>query len=123
MKMEKLALEYYKNGYNCSQCILKAAADRFDIVLPKKCLNMCRGINNGFGVGSVCSVLVAAIITLGLFFNEQSLKRVRINFLNDFNSKYGSLNCAQLKSKNNCEKIISDVAQILEKIILSKSNV
>lgn len=124
--MKELAIAYYKNGYNCSQCILKAAATKFNFALPKQCLNMCRAINNGFGIKSTCSVLVASIMTLGLIFNKQTAKRLRIKFLNEFNSKYKSLNCAHLKIENDdeykCERIVGDAAQILEKIILSEMN-
>ena len=28
--MQKIAVDYYKNGYNCSQCILKATSDAED---------------------------------------------------------------------------------------------
>lgn len=122
--MRKFAVEYYKNGYNCSQCILKAAAEKFNFTLPKQCLNMCAAVNNGFGIKSTCSVLIAGIMTLGIIFNEQTAKRLRIKFLNEFNSKCGNLNCAHLKIENDreykCERIIGTAADILEKIILDE---
>lgn len=122
--MQKIAVDYYKNGYNCSQCILKATSDRFEFSLPKQCLKMCSTINNGFGIKSTCSVLVASIMALGLIFNEQTAKRLRIKFLNEFNSKYKNLNCAHLKIENDkeyqCERIVADAANILEKIIINE---
>ena len=122
--MERIAIEYYKSGYNCSQCILKAAAERFNFALPKQCLKMCTSINNGFGIKSTCSVLVACIMCLGLIFNEQSAKRLRIKFLNEFNAKYNSLNCSRLKIENSsdyiCEKIVGDAAALLENIIINE---
>ena len=117
--MRKLAIEYYRNGYNCSQCILKAASVKFNFSLSKYCLKMCSPVSNGFGIKSTCSVLIAAIMVLGVMFNETCAKRLRIRFLNDFATKHGSLNCAHLK-KDRCEEIISSAADILEKIILSE---
>ena len=116
--MKRLAIEFYRNGFNCSQAILKAISKKFDIKLPNECINLCTGINNGFGIQSVCSVLVACIMGLGLFFDDQTTKKLRIKFLNQFNLKYKTLNCERLSEKYNCEKIISDAADMIEKIIL-----
>ena len=122
--MQDLAILFYKNGFNCSQCILKAAEKKFNISLSKETIRMCSAINNGFGVESICSVLVSCIMVLGLIFDAQTAKALRIKFLNEFNLKYGSLNCPRLKALNNknkntnCEEIISGAASILEKIIL-----
>ncbi len=120
--MKRLALEFYKNGFNCSQAILKAVSKKFDIKLSNECINLCTGVNNGFGIKSICSVLVACIMSLGLFFDNQTTKKLRIKFLNEFNLKYKSLNCERLREKYNCEKIISDAANIIEKIILEAKN-
>lgn len=116
--MKRLALEFYSNGFNCSQAILKAVSKKFDIKLSNECINLCTGVNNGFGIQSICSVLVACIMSLGLFFDDQTTKKLRIKFLNEFNLKYKSLNCERLSEKYSCKKIISDAADIIEKIIL-----
>lgn len=118
--MQEYAILFYRKGFNCSQCILKAAEKRFNLLLPQEAIKMCAAINNGFGVESICSVLVSSIMVLGLIFDAQIAKSLRIKFLNEFNLKYGSINCARLKNNknNNCEKIISGAANILEKIIL-----
>ena len=97
--MRNLAISFYRNGYNCSQCILKAAEKKFKISLSEQTIKMCSAINNGFGVESICSVLVASVMVLGLIFDAQTARKMRIKFLNEFNSKYGNLNCARLKLK------------------------
>lgn len=120
--MKQLAVGFYKNGFNCSQAILKAVSKKFNIKLSNECLSLCSGVNTGFGIKSICSVLVACIMALGLIFDSQTVKRLRIKFLNEFNLKYKNLNCAGLSEKYSCEKIISDAASILEKIILCEKN-
>ena len=46
---------YYNKGYNCSQCILKAAEDCFNLNISQECYDLCKGIHTGLGIG----VLVA----------------------------------------------------------------
>lgn len=120
--MKQLAVGFYKNGFNCSQAILKAVSKKFNIKLPNECLNLCSGVNTGFGIKSICSVLVACIMALGLIFDDYTVKKLRIKFLNEFNLKYKNLNCASLSERYSCEKIIGDAASILEKIIMYEKN-
>lgn len=119
--MKEKAIEYYKKGYNCSQCILKAAEFKYKRPVPKQCFDMCRGVNTGFGIGGICSVLVAGIMIFGLFFEEETVKRLRIKLLTEFRNHYGCLNCADLlrmrKDSGRCEGIVGQVAEMVERMI------
>jgi hypothetical protein len=116
--MDKLAVEFYKNGYNCSQCIIKAASIKFNLNLSDQDLNMFSTINNGFGIRSTCSIIIGCLVVLGAMFDKIVANRLRIEFLNDFIFKYKDLNCAQLK-RYSCEKMVKYAAKTLEKLILS----
>jgi len=100
---------------------MKAADNCYELKLNRSALNMCEGINNGQGVGSVCSVLLAGIMIFGLLFDEDETKIARMMLLNKCCEKYGSLDCAVMKKwrKNgkNCEDIIFDVSNMVGKIV------
>ncbi len=119
--MKKLALQYYAQGYNCSQCILKAAEKKYSLPISKQCFNMCSGINTGFGIGDMCSVLIAGIMIFGLLFDNATTKRLRMELLENFEKKHSCLSCKSLKSKlkngENCETLVSDIAQLIEELI------
>jgi C_GCAxxG_C_C family probable redox protein len=119
--MREKALQFYRKGCNCSQSILKAACIRFHAPISQQVLKMCSPVSTGFGTGCICCALIGAIMAFGLFFDEVTAKRLRIQLLDEFQQQYGSLNCATL-SKNGmnesvCEKIIGDIADMLEDII------
>lgn len=123
MKCE--ALKYYQKGYNCSQCILKACEQEYGLRLPEDCLNMCGAINTGFGVGGMCSVLIAGVMVFGLLFDETDAKRLRLKLLSEFRDKYPSMDCSVLRRERqrgiNCEQLVCDIAELIEKIIKEES--
>lgn len=111
--LSEKALYYYNNNYNCSQCILKAYCEHYNISsIP---LNAFSAINNGFGIGSVCSVLISGIIALSIKFDSTTAKRKRMLLLNKFHNIYSDINCSKIK-KYGCENIIKDVCNILEEL-------
>ncbi|WP_058486129.1 C-GCAxxG-C-C family (seleno)protein [Defluviitalea phaphyphila] len=119
--MNKKAIHYYNKGYNCSQCILKAAEEYFNLKVPKECYDLCKGINVGLGIGSTCSVIEAATMIFGLMFDERTVKILRIKFIDKFQKEYGVVNCSQLrKIRNkygNCRIIIEKSAIIIKELI------
>jgi C_GCAxxG_C_C family probable redox protein len=118
--MKDKVLEYYYQGYNCSQCILKAAEQKYRIPISKQSINLCKGISNGFGIGGICSVIVAGIMILGALLDEETLKIARLKLINAFQDKYSCLNCSQIKKNiglNTCETFIVEAADIIDAII------
>lgn len=122
--MKEKTLSYYRQGYNCSQCILKAAEQIYRIPISKSSMDMCSGVTGGFGIGGMCSVLIAGIMVFGLLFDKDTVKSMRVRLLDEFNEKYGDLNCCCLrkhrKAGHMCEEIVGDIAQMVEKIIADK---
>ncbi len=119
--MKKYAMHFYKDGYNCSACILKAAEKKYNLTISRQCYNMCNGVNTGFGIGGMCSVLIACVMIFGLLFDQATVKRLRIKLLADFSEKYGSMNCDVLKKRRGsgeqCEELIGAIAEMAEKLI------
>ena len=62
---------YCEAGENCSRIILQATAEEYGISLSEDILAVCSGISGGFGVGDMCSGLVAAVMALGLLFRDR----------------------------------------------------
>ncbi len=118
--MKDKAMSYYRQGYNCSQCILKAYESEYRTVLNKQCFAMCQAVNTGFGIGSICSVLVAGIMLFGMLFNEATAKRLRIKLLDEFGSRYGNMNCGALRNNRKncgCDELVGEIAGITQALI------
>jgi len=119
--LKNKALYHYSRGQNCSQCLLKAAESCHGIKLTRNCLAMCEGINNGFGVGATCSVLIAGIMLFGIILDETAAKQARLALLSKCCERYGSLDCAAIKKwrKNGraCEDIVGEIAGMTEAIL------
>jgi len=119
--MKEKAIQYYRQGWNCSQCILKAAEAVYGLPISRQCMNACGGVCTGFGVGGLCSVLIAGVMALGMLFDEATVKRLRIQLFTAFHDKYRCTDCATLKSKRGegmlCEGIVADVAAMVERIV------
>jgi C_GCAxxG_C_C family probable redox protein len=123
--MKELSVYFYRNGYNCSQCLLKAAESKYNRPVSKASMAMLNGVNTGFGIGGVCSVLIAGVMVFGLLFDADTVKRLRIRLFDEFKTLYPNMNCSTLiKSRGGdgkCEKLIGEIAEIVEKLIASET--
>lgn len=116
--LKEKAVYYYKNGYNCSQCILRAAADVYEFNCYSNYLEMaCAAVNTGFGVKSICSVTVSAIMLFGILFDADTAKRLRILLLDEFYSTRATINCSNPTGELDCTETIGTVAEIAERLI------
>lgn len=118
--MEKLICKYINEGYNCSQCLLKAAAEKYDLDIPDNFLSGFNAINDGFGIGGICSALVAGFVVFGLMFDEEAAKVKRLMLLSRFHSAAGSFDCCELSggsNDNGCICIVMLAARLTDEII------
>jgi len=122
--LKTLAVRFYNEGYNCSQCIIKAFEEKYDYNIEDRSYSALSAVNTGFGVGMVCSALVAGILIFGLVFDEVTAHRARLRLLASFDAYFDSLNCSGLDSikdsSSGCEKIISKAAYFTETILLEE---
>ena len=110
---------YCQAGENCSRIILQAAADEYNISLSQDILTSCNGISGGFGIGSLCSGLIAAVMVLGLLFDEETVKEKRILFFFLVQEKSGVLDCMRLSS-DDCSEILEMIGEVLQEVIEMK---
>ncbi len=113
---------YCETEKGCSRIILQAAAEEYDFFLPKELLDACSGINGGFGIHGMCSGLVAAVMVLGVLFEEEEVKRKRILFLLKAQERFGALDCCYLSGmfEEDCSKLLEEIANILQEVIEAK---
>ncbi len=116
--LEDRVLYYYKKDYNCSQCMLMGARDEYNLPVDCYCIDMCTGIYNGLGIGSVCSIVVGGIMVISLFFDDENvIKYKRMEFINNIYDKYNTIYCGNMQKEKGCEKIIYEGAKILRQVL------
>ena len=109
---------YCDLGENCSRVILQAAAEEYGFLLSENILAACGGISGGFGIGGICSGLVAAVMVLGLLFDDEEVKWKRMLFLMRVQERYGFLDCGRLSAlRTDCNEILEEIADILQEVI------
>lgn len=112
------AVEYYNNGYGCGVCIIMAAQKAYGIKSCRGIEKAIRGISNGLGVGTICSVPVACVMVLALLYEDETeLKAKRLMFMEQFRKSFGSYECGALQKKAECSELIKRGCDILEKVI------
>lgn len=119
-KLSDAAIYYYNSGYNCCDCILKAAESLYGLQIPQEEYRAFSGFANGYGVGGMCSALNGAIAVMGMLFGESEVSNMRLKLLSEFKRKYGGYNCSGVFSAagGNCESVIRDAADILERTLM-----
>lgn len=109
---------YCDRGENCSRIILQAAAEEYDISLSEDILAACGGIQGGFGIGGMCSGIVAAVMVLGLLLEEEEIKLKRILFLLKVQERFCGLDCCRLSALGtDCSSVLEGIAEVLQEVI------
>lgn len=73
-KVQKTAEELYRDGFSCSESLLSAMLDCFELDIPREVIAMSSGFSAGMGnSGCVCGALSGGVMTLGIFFGRTEL--------------------------------------------------
>ena len=127
--MKEKAIEYFKNGYSCSESIIKAAAEKG--LCPQELLSVATAFSGGMSSGCVCGALAAAQIINGYNFGRENVKgnealaRQNAAFLVEEFKKRNKVTCCKILSaglqgmarKEHCSKYVADVCEMLEGIM------
>ena len=128
--MKTKALENFKNGYSCSEAIVKAAADYglVDSTLIKIATPFSGGISSGCLCGAVAGMQLVIGALKGRLDNTTSPNEAKTTAklaMDKFKElhKYtcckaltAGLDMASPERKQNCCKLVNDCAEILESI-------
>lgn len=140
MKKSESAVEKFKEGLNCSQCVLSAFSD--SLGLDKDiALKVTSGFGGGMCQGEVCGAVTGAIMVLNLKYGnsraddseaKEKIYRVIRGFSEEFKSMNNSITCNDLVGidlrqeenraiarkngvfKEKCPKYVKDAINILE---------
>ena len=112
--MKERAIWYYCHGASCAKAILLAVRDCYGRVTCEV-LQSASGLCGGFVVGGFCGAVAAAVLALGLFYDEAAAQRERMILLSQIQSRFGSLQCCRLRPCGaSCQEVVGFVAQVLE---------
>ena len=64
-KVEQEAKECFKQGLNCSECVMTAMMNNFDMGLPKEVVKLATGFGGGMGhTKNTCGAITGAVMAL-----------------------------------------------------------
>ena len=128
--------QYFKDGFNCSEAVLRATADTLGISVNEQALRMTTGFGGGFGhAGCACGALTASVMSLGLLRGRTAATESREEayalskeFHDRFREKFGATCCRALNPHEfetrehlvNCVKITGNTAKLLMEFITEK---
>ena len=116
--MKEKTIAYCRAGENCSLALLRAASDQYGFPLSKELIDSCGAVCSGFGIGGICSALVAAIMVLGILFDPEEAKNKRLFFLLAFLEKFGAMDCPTLSAgKLDCTELMGEIGALLEETV------
>lgn len=126
--MKEKAIENYKNGYSCSESVVKAAIDSG--LCDESLLSCATSFSAGMSSGCLCGAVAGAQLVLGYNFgrgnsrgNEVCARAKAKELVDEFKNRNKVTCCKALTAgyegierKIHCFKMVSDSAEILEEL-------
>ena len=139
---ETLGRNYFRQGLNCSECVLRSFMDRHETGLPDEVITLASGFGGGMGhTQNTCGAITGAVLALGAVKGRKNpfaletpgerateLRTVYEPFaemIHEIEAQYGTLICKELceplgefddrPRKKNCQQIIGYCAALAEK--------
>lgn len=141
---QEIAKNYFRQGLNCTECVLRTYMDLYETGMPDEILCMATGFGGGVGhTKNMCGAISGAVIALGLSkgrkkpFGPKEEMGERISQLqneiypkfaelvNEIKNEYGTLICAEMSQpygdfdskprKKNCMQAIAYCAGLAVK--------
>ncbi|MEJ8555481.1 C-GCAxxG-C-C family (seleno)protein [Tepidibacter sp. Z1-5] len=116
----KKALDYFGNGYNCAESVIKATNEKKNTEIP---VEIASSMGHGMAVGSVCGAICAGVSSIGVLKGGQDAeqkKEARLytkELMNKIEQEYGSVICRELKgNKVSCKELIDYVDKYIDSI-------
>lgn len=142
-KTEADAKNYFRQGLNCSECVMTAMLDNFDTGLPREVVKLATGFGGGMGhTKNTCGAITGAVMALSAMVGrenpmaketmaervqelQQDIYPVVGAMVKEMEEKYGTLICSELSDphgdwegkarKKNCMQMIADCAYLAAK--------
>lgn len=129
--MRQQSLNYFKQGYSCSEAIIKTAIDKG--LVSKELLPVATSFSGGMSSGCLCGAVAASQMVIGSINGkieeERDGKKARelaLKFIQEFKSLHKSTCCKALTAKydfhsaerrEHCAVMVEDCADILNSIL------
>lgn len=130
--MKNKAVEYFNNGYSCSESIVKAASEAG--LCDSSLIAIATSFSGGMSSGCLCGAVAAVQMLSGLHFgkgnsfgNEICAREKAAYIVEEF-KKRNKVTCCRVLSgglsgaekKERCSKYVADCCDILEEIMKAK---
>lgn len=144
MTHKEKAVQYYQDGYLCSQSVLAAYAEEYGLT-EELALKLGTCLGAGMRKGEVCGACTGALMVLGLMHDDPKNRKTAYEntkqFLNDFRDVNGSYLCNDLLGcdvrtpegvqyardhhlfTEFCPRMVASAVEILEKIMSAQKEV
>ena len=135
MSKVEQAVEYFQNGYSCSQAIFGTYAEEFEMS-TEQAMKIASGFGGGMRMAGTCGAVSGAFMVLGLEYGDKEKTYEQVmEFTKRYKGRRGSVSCRDLlghdlttedgrkaiKEKDLfntlCPKLVRDAAEILEEMI------
>lgn len=128
LKMLKIkAVENFKNGYSCSESVVKAAID--EGILPEEFLSVATSFSGGMGDRCLCGAIAGSQIIIGYLHGKGKTEKARglaKEFIDEFKKSHKATCCRILSAgfdfhsperKAHCVNMVNDCGQILANLL------
>lgn len=126
--LKEVAVKYYRQGYNCSESILRAGNEVYQLGLHDRDMIMSAAFGGGFQIGDVCGALCGAACVISSRYVEtkahdcEDLRPLTQKLVIAFQKRMGSRQCAQIKpvfhtKELKCENTVAVSAEVLEDVL------
>lgn len=127
MSLKEKAVENFKNGYSCSESVLKAAID--EGLVPVEILPCATSFSGGMGSGCLCGAVSGAQMVIGYIHGKGKDEQARA-LAKEMVQKFKEINkatCCKILTKGfefhsperkaHCFNMVASSAEILEEIL------
>lgn len=142
-KVEADAKDCFRNGLNCSECVMTAMLQNFDTGLPKEAVKLATGFGGGMGhTKNTCGAITGAVMGLSAIIGrenpmekeslaervqelQQDIYPIVGKMVQEIQEEYGTLICSELSAphgdfagkarKKNCMTMITHCAGLAAK--------
>jgi C_GCAxxG_C_C family probable redox protein len=129
-----VALDYYRkeNDLSCSESMIKAGNEYFNLNMNEDCYKAFSGFSGGMFGNCTCGAVTSAVAILSLLYVEENgahnsplMKKKIGKFIELFRKELSSTECGPLKELHHtkeirCQKMMAVAAELVEKVVNEK---
>ncbi|HPW53341.1 MAG TPA: C-GCAxxG-C-C family (seleno)protein [Erysipelotrichaceae bacterium] len=128
-----VVLNYYRkeNDLSCSEAMIKAGNDYFNLNMAEDCFKAYSGFSGGMYGNCTCGAITSAVAILSILYVDERahtsalMKKKVSRFTELYRSELSATECGRLRELHHnpeirCQKMMAVAAELLEKVINEK---